>query len=130
MAARRNKPSAQQAVVIPAGSNNIQPAEVMPLSFVRPEEVADRGEAAQDGSGYYGWKAFSEQLRHDPDLIAYYPFEKEDEDSGRRPTGRSPLLDITTCVWARSPLPRLPPGHPAAGRKSAASSSVQAAQRL
>jgi hypothetical protein len=46
------------------------------LAFVRYQELADR--AADGGNaGFNRWRAFSQTLRQDPDLVAYYTFEKD-----------------------------------------------------
>lgn len=47
--------------------------------FVRSDEFGCNYMAAK-GSSYHRWKAASFQLRRDPDLVAYYTFEKEPSD--------------------------------------------------
>ncbi|MEN6309446.1 MAG: LamG-like jellyroll fold domain-containing protein [Anaerohalosphaeraceae bacterium] len=44
--------------------------------FIRPDEFDARLKAAE-GSAYDRWMAYSYQLRRDPDVIAYYTFEKD-----------------------------------------------------
>lgn len=66
--------------------------------FVRPAEFNARLNAAQ--SPYDRWMAYSYQLRRDPDLIAYYTFEKDDAHPDKL-INQAPLtlgsLDGTLC---------------------------------
>lgn len=45
--------------------------------FVRPDEFDIRYKASK-GSAYHRWKAYSYELRRDPALVAYYPFERDE----------------------------------------------------
>ncbi len=47
--------------------------------FMRSEEFG-YAHLAVKGSGYYRWKAYSLRLRRDPDVAAYYTFEKQPFD--------------------------------------------------
>jgi hypothetical protein len=42
-------------------------------AFVRPQQFADWNSTSHAAS-YESWRVYSERLRHDPDLIAYYTF--------------------------------------------------------
>ena len=44
--------------------------------FVRSEEFSIKQKAV-NGSAYHGWLDFSLELRKDPDLVAYYTFERD-----------------------------------------------------
>lgn len=63
-----------------AGQANIQgklsKQQALSSLFVRPMEFDARLKAAE-GSAYDRWRAYSYQLRRDPDLIACYTFEKD-----------------------------------------------------
>ncbi len=50
------------------------------LAFVRPFEFAAHLKA-QDGSAYHRWLVHSLALRRDESLVAYYAFEREDQES-------------------------------------------------
>ena len=50
--------------------------DALVCSFVRSEEFGTKLMAAK-GSVYHQWRAFSYALRRDPDLVAYYTFEKD-----------------------------------------------------
>ncbi len=45
------------------------------VAFVREEEFQSRQKARQ-GESYHRWRAWSYQIRRDPDLVVYYPFER------------------------------------------------------
>jgi ferric-dicitrate binding protein FerR (iron transport regulator) len=47
-------------------------------TFVRPKQF-DQWAKAGDAGPLARWKAFSERFRRDPDLIAYYTFDKNDQ---------------------------------------------------
>lgn len=51
------------------------------LAFVRQEEFALR-QRAKNGDAYARWRAWSYQLRRDPSLVVYYPFERNDLEPG------------------------------------------------
>ncbi|MBI9019396.1 MAG: sigma-70 family RNA polymerase sigma factor [Phycisphaerae bacterium] len=50
------------------------------LAFVRGREFNCRYKASQ-GSDYHRWLAYSYDVRRDPDLVVYYPFDIESEES-------------------------------------------------
>lgn len=47
-------------------------------AFVRQDEFASKVKAKQ-GNSYHRWMAYSYQLRRDPALVAYYPFQRDPE---------------------------------------------------
>jgi hypothetical protein len=67
--------SANQAIVSADGA--IQPAAARPLVFVRAGEIAKV--SAADNSPLRRWLGFSQSVRLDPDLIAYYPFDNRQQ---------------------------------------------------
>jgi hypothetical protein len=67
--------SANQAVVIRANSERIEDDRPAPLSYVRATELQKRTAAGGD-VGLQRWRAFSDALRRDPGLVAYYNFEE------------------------------------------------------
>jgi hypothetical protein len=69
--------AANQAVVTLAGSNTLQSTIPTPLVFVRPAEMTALAQASL--TPYDRWKSFSETLRLDPDMVAYYPFDNQAE---------------------------------------------------
>ncbi len=50
-------------------------------AFVRPQQFADWN--STHPAGYESWRAYSERLRHDPDLVAYYTFNKAAQSPDR-----------------------------------------------
>jgi hypothetical protein len=48
--------------------------------FVRPDQMRQYAQEQQVGSSLR-WRAYSRQLRKDPTLVAYYPFEQSDDAS-------------------------------------------------
>lgn len=70
--------TADHAVLVKAGSVKIESDTPTPLAFMRSQELNDR--AAIGGNvGMARWRAFSETLRHDPDLVGYYTFDNQDQ---------------------------------------------------
>jgi len=83
--------------------------------FIRSEEFAIRCKAAK-GSPYHRWKAWSLEVSRDPDLVAYYTFERDPQQPGvlvnmaRATAGRlngtiksDSLID--TSAWNQGPWP-------------------------
>jgi hypothetical protein len=73
---------AGQAVAVKTGASIIDKDAPEPLDFVRSDELAARV-AAGGNSSLPLWRAFSETIRRDPDLLAYYTFEDRDGDPQR-----------------------------------------------
>jgi hypothetical protein len=59
----------------PAGNISEIPADS--VAYVRPQQF-DEWKAMPQGTPYERWKAYSQRLRADPDLVAYYTFDKSD----------------------------------------------------
>ncbi|MGN6369070.1 MAG: LamG-like jellyroll fold domain-containing protein [Phycisphaerae bacterium] len=72
--AERKVLTASMAVAVEDG--HIQDAPVMPLAFVRTGDL----QAGVDPDGAsQRWRSFSERLRRDPSVVAYYPFDNATE---------------------------------------------------
>lgn len=71
-----------QAVEVGPDAAAMYPATAHPQQFVRQEELNSRVAAAA-GSRYDRWLAYSYELRRDPDLVAYYTFDKDAASSNR-----------------------------------------------
>ena len=63
---------AGDAVLVSTGSIDIQKDTARPLAFLRPSQVE-----AADETAYQRWTRFSQSLRQDPSLVAYYPFDDQ-----------------------------------------------------
>jgi hypothetical protein len=71
-----------EAVAVKMGTTSIEKDTTEPLGFVRSEELAAR--VAEAGhSSIAIWRAFSDMIRRDPDLLAYYTFENQPATSNR-----------------------------------------------
>jgi hypothetical protein len=70
------------AVAIKSGSETIAKDAPAPLVFMRSQELTDRA-AAGGNFGMARWRAFSETMRHDPDLVGYYTFDNQSENPTR-----------------------------------------------
>lgn len=68
----------QGGLVDPQGK--LKPKDNAAGHFMRSEEFGFHYLAAQ-GSAYYRWKAYSLQLSRDPDVAAYYTFEKKPDQA-------------------------------------------------
>jgi hypothetical protein len=69
------------AVSTSVGSGTISAAVARPLAFVRAGEMTEL--AKSDAAPLRRWIAFSQVLRHDPDLTAYYAFDNREDAPGR-----------------------------------------------
>jgi hypothetical protein len=68
---------AGEAVMVTTGSSAIEQDTPRPLAFLRPSEL-------QSGDGIYQrWARFSQAIREDPNLTAYYPFDSESASANR-----------------------------------------------
>lgn len=75
--------------------------------FVRQHEFEARALAAQ-GSGYHRWLAHSYQLRRDPNMAAYYTFERDSSNPARlanMAAATSGMLDGTLSSANKVSLP-------------------------
>ncbi|MEN6308157.1 MAG: LamG-like jellyroll fold domain-containing protein, partial [Anaerohalosphaeraceae bacterium] len=75
--------------------------------FVRQHEFEARVLAAQ-GAGYHRWLAYSYQLRRDPNMVAYYTFERDSSNPARlanMATATSEMLDGTLSSANKASLP-------------------------
>jgi hypothetical protein len=68
--------NADRAVAVKTGSSTIESDVPTPLEFVRSDELQARTIAGGD-QAMLRWKAFSDTMRRDPDLIAYYTFDHQ-----------------------------------------------------
>jgi ferric-dicitrate binding protein FerR (iron transport regulator) len=66
---------AGEAGRVAPGEAAVAEAKPAPLSFVRDDEF-EANVAAQRGSTYHRWLAYTYRLRRDPALAAYYTFDK------------------------------------------------------
>jgi hypothetical protein len=66
--------TAGEASDVAAGATMVSAARATPGQFVRQDEFDARA-AANEGSSYQRWLAYSYQLRRDPNLVAYYTFD-------------------------------------------------------
>jgi hypothetical protein len=62
------------------GEAAVAEAKPAPLSFVRDDEF-EANVAAESGSTYHRWLAYTYRLRRDPALAAFYTFEKHAADA-------------------------------------------------
>jgi hypothetical protein len=70
--------TASQAVDIPASATAIRPATPQPMAFVRqPQFAALQEPRAGESPDFTRWRAFSDQIRHDPGTVAYYTFDNQ-----------------------------------------------------
>ncbi len=60
-------------------NGNIRDLPAKESTFVRADEF-DANLKADQGDPYYRWLSYSYQLRRDPSLVAYYTFEKDDDN--------------------------------------------------
>jgi len=81
--------AASSASLITAGfarhvgsSGGITEIPANPTAFVRLQQFDD-WKAMSHSTPYERWAAYSERLRSDPDLVAYYTFDKSDGSPGR-----------------------------------------------
>ncbi len=58
--------------VSPEGGRRVQRVEADPSSFVRSDQFT---RAAKTATPFHRWQTYSQQLRNDPALLAYYTFE-------------------------------------------------------
>ena len=82
--ASTTSPASAPASLITAGlarritaSGDVAEIPANATAFVRPQQFEDWNAMPRDTS-YQRWKAYSERLRSDPDLVAYYTFDKND----------------------------------------------------
>ena len=70
---------ANEAALVPTatddGSRPVQPTTVDPTAFVRPAQFQKRADDSKLKS-IRNWRTYSERLRHDPSLLAYYDFQQ------------------------------------------------------
>jgi hypothetical protein len=69
---------ANHAVDVKPNSRTIEPAAPAPLGFVRASELISRA-AAGENTALQRWQSFSQTLRQDPDLVAYYTFDNQND---------------------------------------------------
>jgi hypothetical protein len=69
---------ADQSVAVPSGGSAMAADTPAPLEYIRYDELKDRA-AAGGNSALPRWRAFSDTIRRDPDLTAYYTFEKQSD---------------------------------------------------
>jgi hypothetical protein len=75
---------AGEAGRVAPGEAAVAEAKPAPLSFVRDDEF-EANVAAESGSTYHRWLAYTYRLRRDPALAAYYTFEKPAEAPSSAP---------------------------------------------
>ena len=54
------------------------PSRVFPASFVRSEQLQQLA-SQQQSKGFRHWQAYSDRIRRDPALVAYYDFQRRDD---------------------------------------------------
>lgn len=84
------------------GTISLRPAE--PYRFVREREFRANVLAAE-GSAYDRWVAASLALRRDPDLVAYYTFEKDNDDARRLTNLSAPGEELDGWMGISEELP-------------------------
>jgi hypothetical protein len=70
--------TAAQGVRVKSGTRDIEAEPATPLLFVQSDELKLRASQGGD-SGFLRWQAFSNLLRRDPSLIAYFPFDNQSQ---------------------------------------------------
>jgi hypothetical protein len=70
--------TAAQSVRVKSGTREIETEPATPLLFVQSDELKLRASQGGD-AGMLRWQAFSNLLRKDPSLIAYYPFDNRSQ---------------------------------------------------
>ncbi len=91
------------------GPGHFEPIDVRPAAFTSARDLAKQSQA-ETARRQGEWLAASRELRRDPSLVVYYPFDDDDPWSrtlSDRAPGRGPAHDgaIVGCTWAAGRWP-------------------------
>lgn len=104
--ATRREVNAGNALTV-ARDGTSKPTSARAADFVTPTRLSRLADARQQGQ-LREWQAFRDSLRDDPRVVAYFPFDRNDDDRrliGHGPNGSFLAGAIVGCEWSEGRWP-------------------------